>query len=79
MSTITDDCNTTSSLNPSHILGNERLLDLQDVRNLLSVGEVTASKIMKEAGCITLHRRLYCFESQMTAYLKSIQEVPYAS
>ena len=51
-------------------LGHERLLSIEDVRDITGLGEVTASKLMKESGrAIRLHRRLYVLESSFFSFL----------
>lgn len=51
-------------------LGRERLLGIEDVCHITGLGEVTASKLMKESGrAIRLHRRLYVLESSFFSFL----------
>lgn len=51
-------------------LGRERLLGIEDVCDITGLGEVTASKLMKESGrAIRLHRRLYVLESSFFSFL----------
>ena len=59
----------------SHVvLGRERLLSIPDICELTGLGEVTASKLMKETGCcLKLHRRLYVIESSFFAYLHQLE------
>ena len=47
-------------------LGNDRLLSLDDVSQLLGCCPATASKVLRETGCaVRLHRRLYILESSL--------------
>lgn len=56
----------------SATLGRERLLGIEDVCGLTGLGEVTASRLMKESGrAIRLHRRLYVLESSFFDFLRS--------
>lgn len=56
------------------VLGRERLLDVPEVCKLTGLGEVTASKLMKETGrCFKLHSRLYVIESSFFAYLHEME------
>lgn len=60
---------------PSRIaLGRERLLSIEDVCDITGLGEVTASKLMRESGrAIRLHRRLYVLESSFYSYLHEME------
>lgn len=59
---------------PLVVLGRERLLDVPEVCKLTGLGEVTASKLMKETGrCLKLHSRLYVIESSFFAYLHEME------
>ena len=52
-------------------LGNDRLMSIKSVSEVLGVCPVTASKIIKESGRgILLHRRLFILESSFMAYLR---------
>ena len=52
-------------------LGNDRLLGLHEVAEILACCPVTASRIIKESGYgIILHRRLFILQSSFNRYLK---------
>lgn len=52
-------------------LGNDRLLGLHEVAEILACCPVTASRIIKESGYgIVLHRRLFILQSSFNKYLK---------
>lgn len=56
------------------VLGRERLLDIPEICKITGLGEVTASKLMKETGCcLKLHSRLYVLESSFFAYLHKLE------
>ena len=55
-------------------VGRERLLGIEDVREITGLGQVAASKLMKESGrAIRLHRRVYVLESSFFAYLHELE------
>lgn len=61
---------------PSIVLGRERLLGVPDICQLTGLGEVTASRLMKESGrCLKLHGRLYVIDTSFFAYLHSMEGV----
>lgn len=52
-------------------IGDDRLLRIHDVQEILDVNEVTASRVMKESGRhIILHRKVYILESSLLAFLR---------
>ena len=52
-------------------LGNDRLLSVADVCNIMGFCPETASKFMKETGCaLTLHRRIFILESSLLSFLR---------
>ncbi len=59
---------------PGKPLGEDRLLRIQDVAELLGVCEPTASTLMKLSGHrIDACRKSYILESNLLAFLKSLE------
>lgn len=67
---ICDDC---STINPDTLgkpIGNDKLLSISNIAEILGVCPVTASMVMKDSGrSITLGRRVYILESNFLAFL----------
>lgn len=52
-------------------LGNDRILSVADVCNIMGFCPETASKLMKETGhALILHRRIFILESSLMKYLR---------
>lgn len=64
-------------INPDGIgqpIGNDRLLSINDVANILGVCPVTASLIMKDTGhSIAIRRRIYILESALLSFFHKME------
>lgn len=55
-------------------LGNDRILSVADVCNIMGFCSITAARFMKESGyCLTIHRRLFILESNLLKYLHDLE------
>lgn len=76
--TTTDDyVDVDSSINSNSMgqpIGNDKLLSINDVANILGVCPVTASMVMKDTGhCIAIRRRVYILESSLLSFLHKME------
>lgn len=55
-------------------LGNERILSVADVCNIMGFCPTVAAQFMKESGyCLAIHRRLFILESSLLKYLHDLE------
>lgn len=53
-------------------LGNDRLLSIADVSEIMGFCPITASRFMKETGyAVTIRRRVFILESNLVKYIQS--------
>lgn len=75
--TITDYVDGENAINPDGVgqpIGNDKLLSINDVANILCVCPVTASLIMKDTGhSITIRRRVYILESSLLSFFHKME------
>lgn len=75
---IDSECTTTFDPirpNDSTRLGDDRLLDVEDVAEITGLCTTTAAKVIRESGRgITIHRRRYILASSLLEYLHGLEE-----